>query len=55
LVETFAGDLPPRAIRARHPRVFADVASVYRAKRNVLARLRHSPALRHLYDAPVLA
>lgn len=55
LIETFAWDLPPRAIRARHPRLFADVASVYRAKRNVLARLRHNPELRHLYNAPVLA
>jgi DNA-directed RNA polymerase specialized sigma24 family protein len=54
LVETFACDLPPRTIHARHPRVFADVASVYRAKRNILARLRHNQDLRHLYDAPVL-
>jgi DNA-directed RNA polymerase specialized sigma24 family protein len=55
LLETFAWDLPPRAIQARHPCVFADVASVYRAKRNILARLRHNPELRHLYNAPVLA
>ena len=55
LVETFAWDLPPRVIQARHPRVFADVAAVYRAKRNVLARLRHNQELRHLYDTPVLA
>jgi DNA-directed RNA polymerase specialized sigma24 family protein len=54
MIETFAWDLPPRAIQARHPRVFADVASVYRVKRNVLARLRHNPELRHLYNAPVL-
>jgi DNA-directed RNA polymerase specialized sigma24 family protein len=55
LVETFACDLTPRAIRARHPRIFLDVASVYRAKRNVLARLRHNHNLRHLYAAPALA
>ena len=55
LVETFAWDLPPRTIQARHPRVFDDVASVYRAKRNVLARLRHNQELRHLYDAPMVA
>ena len=55
LVETFACDLPPRAIRERHPRVFADVTSVYRAKRNVLARLRHNQDLRRLYDVSVLA
>ena len=54
LVETFACGLPPRMIQARHPRIFADVASVYRAKRNVLARLRHNQDLRHLCDAPVL-
>jgi hypothetical protein len=35
--------------------VFADVASFYPAKRNVLARLRHNPELRLLYNAPVLA
>ena len=55
LLETFAWDLPPRAIQARHPLVFADVASVYRAKRNILARLRHNQELRYLYDMPVSA
>jgi DNA-directed RNA polymerase specialized sigma24 family protein len=55
LLETFAWDLPPRAIQARHPLVFADVASVYRAKRNILARLRHNQDLRYLYDMPVSA
>jgi hypothetical protein len=55
LLETFAWDFPPRAIQARHPRVFPDVASVYRAKRNVLGRLRHNQELRHLYDAPMSA
>jgi DNA-directed RNA polymerase specialized sigma24 family protein len=55
LAETFVFDLAPRAIQARHPRIFPDVASVYRAKRNVLARLRHNHELRHLYETPTLA
>jgi hypothetical protein len=53
-VETFAYDFPPRVIQARQPRIFADVASVYRAKHNLLARLRHNQVLHHLSDAPVL-
>jgi DNA-directed RNA polymerase specialized sigma24 family protein len=54
LVESFACDLPPRAIWARHPRIFADIGSVYRAKRNLLARLRHNPDLRQQYETSVL-
>lgn len=44
--ESFILDLKPGEIHARHPRLFASAAEVYRAKRNLLDRLRRSPALR---------
>jgi hypothetical protein len=40
LVESLVYDLPPRAILARHPELFADVADVYTVKRRLLRRLR---------------
>ncbi len=45
LVESFIYDLPPRAIQARHPKIFVDVAAVYTAKRNLLTRLQRSAEL----------
>ncbi len=39
-------DLKPREVYERHPDRFADVADVYRVKRNLLERLRRSPAIR---------
>jgi hypothetical protein len=53
LVESFAYGLPPRAIQARHPRLFADVAAVYRAKRNLFARLQRSRDLVALRYEPI--
>ncbi len=43
-------DLKPREVSARHPDRFADVADVYRVKRNLLERLRRSPAIRRFLD-----
>jgi len=50
LVESFAYGLPPRAIQARHPQLFAGVAAVYSAKRNLFARLQRSRELTRLRD-----
>lgn len=49
LFECLILDIPPRAILAHHPRIFADIQSVYAAKRNFLARLQRNPALRRFY------
>ncbi len=46
LYECFVLDLPPRKILIRHPDIFATIAAVYVAKRNLLDRLRRSPELR---------
>jgi DNA-directed RNA polymerase specialized sigma24 family protein len=53
LVESFAHDLPPRAIQARHPQLFPDVAAVYAAKRNLLDRLRRHPDVLRLREEPI--
>jgi DNA-directed RNA polymerase specialized sigma24 family protein len=45
---SFACDLPPRTIHARHPALFASVADVYRVKREALERLGRNPAVRQL-------
>jgi DNA-directed RNA polymerase specialized sigma24 family protein len=37
--------LKPREVYRRHPECYADVAEVYRVKRNLLDRLRRSPAI----------
>jgi hypothetical protein len=55
LIESFVNEHPPRAILARHPRLFADIAAVYNAKRSLFARLRRSDGLRYLYDTSVSA
>jgi DNA-directed RNA polymerase specialized sigma24 family protein len=49
LVESFAYDLPPRAIYERHPQLFPNVGEVYRAKRNLIDRLQRNHELRGLY------
>ena len=41
-VLSFARDLKPADIQARHPDLFSSVADVYRVKRNLLERLRRS-------------
>jgi DNA-directed RNA polymerase specialized sigma24 family protein len=43
---SFARDLKPAAIYQRHPALYDSVADVYRVKRNVIERLRRSPAIR---------
>jgi DNA-directed RNA polymerase specialized sigma24 family protein len=50
LTESFVYDLPPRAILARHPDLFADADTIYTTKRNLIERLKRSPELRRLYD-----
>jgi hypothetical protein len=40
--------LPPRAIYARHPDQLANVALVYRMKRNLFKRLQHNQAIERL-------
>jgi len=43
---SFARDLKPAEIAARHSSLFASVADVYRIKRNIIERLRRSPEIR---------
>jgi DNA-directed RNA polymerase specialized sigma24 family protein len=50
LVQSMVVGLPPRAILANHPDVFANVDEVYAAKRNLFERLRRCNELRQLYD-----
>lgn len=50
LVESFVYALPPRAILARHPQLFADATEIYSAKRNLLDRLKRCPEMRRLYQ-----
>ena len=45
---SFAAGLSPREIKALHPEHFADVSEVYRLKRNLIERLRRSPAISEL-------
>ena len=54
LTESFAYDLPPRAILARHPTLFADVDAIYTIKRNLIERLKRNPDMRRLYQEWVL-
>jgi DNA-directed RNA polymerase specialized sigma24 family protein len=48
LIESFVYCLSPRAIQARHPQLFPNIADVYRAKRNLLERLQRNHALQRL-------
>jgi hypothetical protein len=48
---SFVAWLSPREIQARHPDRFADVATVYRVKRNLMERLRRCRALRQLVES----
>jgi DNA-directed RNA polymerase specialized sigma24 family protein len=47
--ESFALNLPPRAIVQRYPSIFDDVREVYRIKHNLFDRLRRDEELRKLY------
>ncbi|HEU5097794.1 MAG TPA: hypothetical protein VFU22_02035 [Roseiflexaceae bacterium] len=42
LIESYIYGLPPRAIQARHPKLFPDVTSVYTTKRNLFSRLQRN-------------
>jgi DNA-directed RNA polymerase specialized sigma24 family protein len=55
LIESFVNEQPPRAILLQYPQLFADIAAVYNAKRNLFARLRRSEDLRCLYEVFVSA
>jgi DNA-directed RNA polymerase specialized sigma24 family protein len=48
LTESFVYDLPPRAIHARHPALFADVTAVYNVKRNLIGRLQRNSLIQEL-------
>jgi hypothetical protein len=48
---SFARGLKPGEIYDRHPRLYTDVADVYRIKRNVVERLRRSPEIRAFLTA----
>jgi DNA-directed RNA polymerase specialized sigma24 family protein len=50
LIETFTLALPPRLIQARYPELFASVAEVYSAKRNLFSRLTRCRQLRSLLE-----
>jgi DNA-directed RNA polymerase specialized sigma24 family protein len=50
LLESCVYDLPPRAIQARHPELFPNVASVYTTKRNLFNRLQRNQNLLRLRE-----
>ena len=50
LVDRFVLDLPPRAILARHPTLFADVATIYAVIRNLCDRLRRNKDICRFYE-----
>lgn len=53
--ESLIDALPPRAIYARHPEQFVDVATVYRLKRNLFKRLQRNEAIERLCYEGMLA
>lgn len=53
--ESLIDALPPRAIYARHPEQFADVATVYRMKRNLFKRLQRNEVIERLCYEGMLA
>jgi hypothetical protein len=48
LYDSFFRDLKPRELYAKYQDLFSDVHEVYRAKRNILDRLRRDPEFRKL-------
>ncbi|HJZ46882.1 MAG TPA: hypothetical protein VKE41_06935 [Roseiflexaceae bacterium] len=48
--ESLVYALPPRAIQARHPDMFADVVEVYRVKRNLINRFQRNRELKRLWQ-----
>jgi DNA-directed RNA polymerase specialized sigma24 family protein len=55
LIESFLLDLPPRSIHTRHPELFADITTVYNAKRNLLTRLKANRDMRRLFEEVSIA
>ncbi|MEO7909062.1 MAG: hypothetical protein ABIV47_05375, partial [Roseiflexaceae bacterium] len=53
--ESLIDALPPRAIYARHPDQFADVATVYRMKHNLFKRLQRNESIERLCYERMLA
>lgn len=51
LIESCVYGFPPRAIQARHPELFPNVASVYTTKRNLFNRLQRNQVLLQLREA----
>jgi DNA-directed RNA polymerase specialized sigma24 family protein len=51
LIESCIYGLPPRAIQARHPELFPNVASVYTTKRNLFNRLQRNQEVLRLREA----
>jgi DNA-directed RNA polymerase specialized sigma24 family protein len=51
LIESCVYGLPPRAIQARHPDLFPNVASVYTTKRNLFDRLQRNPDVLRLCES----
>lgn len=49
--ESFLLGLKPQEIQARHPAAFREVVDVYRAKQNVILRLRRDPAFSAAFGA----
>jgi hypothetical protein len=45
---SFINGLTPRQILGRYPHRFTDIQAIYRVKRNILERLRHSAAIQAL-------
>src|SRR5262245_7370712 len=45
LLDSYVYDLPPRAIQERHPDLFSHTGAVYRAKRDLLERLRQAASV----------
>jgi DNA-directed RNA polymerase specialized sigma24 family protein len=48
LLESYAYDLAPREILARHPALFTNANDIYTTKRNLIDRLKRSPEMRRL-------
>lgn len=50
LIDSFVHGLPPRAILARYPQLFAAIVDVYNTKRNLFERLKRCEELRSIYE-----
>jgi len=50
ILDSFVYGFPPRTIRARHPQLFPDIATLYHIKRNLLDRLQRNRDLLQLHE-----